>query len=81
MSGPVAVPSPSQNPLADFLDSVAAQARAGKIAGVGLIIVSPSGGLATQSMGPHGALVLGCEILKRDLVSDATKPATIIRPN
>ena len=70
-----------KNPLAEFLDALAAQAWAGKIAGIGVILVSPSGGVATQSMGPHGALVLGCEILKRDLVSDATKPATIIRPN
>lgn len=72
--------SPPSNPLADLLDRMAADARAGKIAGVGIITVSGGGQVTTSSIGPHALILLGCEIMRRDIVEAATKPSPIMRP-
>ena len=65
------------NPIVQALENALSAARAGRIASVGIVMVSPLGQYSVQAAGSGESIYVGCDVLKAQIGAQVTNPQAL----
>ena len=69
--------------LISFVESILKEVKAGNVVAMGVVAISPRGAIASNTIGSHVPLYVGCEIMKKNLmdaIAPPIKPSPLLRP-
>lgn len=65
------------NPIVVALENALAAARAGRVASMGIVMISPLGQYSVQAAGSGEQIYIGCDVLKTQLAMQIANPTSL----